>query len=558
MASISLSRVRQLQLVYRRFSTNPCFSVNPQYDAHVSNANGDYADQTIPYTSGSKQFASKQPSQFGSRSQIVQQKLAELKARSTITKPWCLKCGCPGHLIKNCRNAQRCFLCNGFGHKAFHCNKTLRVPPPQKIPNPRSGDKPKVAPVRRPQPTGSLPNLRSSAKPKFVPLRPRRTSQPSSPSSPMAFRPPIVEFEATPRSQAVEARLLKSFVLDDIAAWGPEKIERQLQATFPHENHVWIAALFDDFKYLIQAPTTAWLESMASIGFLRLDRIRFPIVAWERDFHEGMNLDQIWVRVYGYPLFLNEKREYEKLFNPWGAYVLEIDAGTDSGYDVRFIRVKLEICDRSLIPLKHLMPYRKPNGQRKLYDLEFEIESDKSETLNAWAGRKEGRPYPNGTAFGQNPPPAGAQQPPPPAQPPQGDGGFVFNGSELVLQNTSRIVATETPHVDALANGDMQGETMENVEQGDADTEALEGDAEQNDNTEDGVDGDEQQPTVIAGDFQFPAIEGFPAVPFPWTISLPPCSQCGYEGIDDFLIPTDETTFPPYQTWTMIVMKILP
>lgn len=159
-----------------------------------------------------------------------------------------------------------------------------------------------------------------------------------------------------------------------------------------------------------------------------------------------MPLEQIRVRIYGHPLYLNEQREYDKLFNPWGAYVLEIDAGTYSGYDVRFVRVKLEVCDRSLIPAKHLLPYRNPNGQRKVHDLEFEIKSDKSETLNAWARRKGGRQYPNGTEFGQTLDPAVVQPPPPP--PNTGEGGFVVNGNGLVLRNNNRVFAFETINLD--------------------------------------------------------------------------------------------------------------
>lgn len=45
---------------------------------------------------------------------------------------------------------------------------------------------------------------------------------------------------------------------------------------------------------------------------------------------------------------------------------------------------------------------------------------------------------------------------------------------------------------------------------------------------------------------EFPAILGFPAVPFPFYITIPPCSHYGFEGKDDFLIPTEDETFPPF------------
>lgn len=158
-----------------------------------------------------------------------------------------------------------------------------------------------------------------------------------------------------------------------------------------------------------------------SIGFVRLTAIRFPIVTWEKEFHEGALLEEIWVRLYGFPLFMNDLVEYEKISNPWRAYVLEIDAGTHSGCDVRFFRLRLEICSRHLIPKSHLVPYRNPAGKTGLYDLEIEIEGEKFESLHAWVGRKKGRPYPSGTEFSQTPGSSGLSRD---ANQPSGEGGF--------------------------------------------------------------------------------------------------------------------------------------
>lgn len=41
-----------------------------------------------------------------------------------------------------------------------------------------------------------------------------------------------------------------------------------------------------------------------------------------------MPMEVLWVRIYGYSLFMNDKSEYEKKFNPFGAYALEIDTVT--------------------------------------------------------------------------------------------------------------------------------------------------------------------------------------------------------------------------------------
>lgn len=86
---------------------------------------------------------------------------------------------------------------------------------------------------------------------------------------------------------------------------------------------------------------------------------------------------------------MNEWLQYEKLFNPFGEYVIEIDTATNSGHDVRFVCLRLEICDRKLIHKSHLVPYKSPSAKRCLYNLDTEIETDKAESLSAWARRKD-------------------------------------------------------------------------------------------------------------------------------------------------------------------------
>lgn len=160
-------------------------------------------------------------------------------------------------------------------------------------------------------------------------------------------------------------------------------------------------SVFDEFKYLIKAPSKLWLDSLATKGYLYLESVKFLIVAWEREFGEGLPLDVIWVRVYGFPLVMNEWLEIERIFNPFGAFLLQIDTATDNGYDVHFLRLKMEVCDRNCISKQHLVLLRRVDGRRSMYDLEIEIETPQIENLNTWARRKEGRPYPNGTEFGQ-------------------------------------------------------------------------------------------------------------------------------------------------------------
>lgn len=194
---------------------------------------------------------------------------------------------------------------------------------------------------------------------------------------------------------------MMSLVLDDIAGWGPERIERVLRKYF--DGHNWVAVVFDEYKYLIKAPNRPWLESIAARGFLRLENVKFPVMAWESGFGEGRPLQSVWVRIYGFPLYFNDLDEYERIFNPFGAFVLEVDPGTHSGYDVRFVRIRFGVCDLALLPRKHHAPYRNAAGFMSVYDLELEIETPATEAIAAWRARLQGRPYPNGTEFGQQP-----------------------------------------------------------------------------------------------------------------------------------------------------------
>ncbi|KAF3319911.1 hypothetical protein FCM35_KLT21825 [Carex littledalei] len=248
----------------------------------------------------------------------------------------------------------------------------------------------------------------------------------------MSIKPPLVVLEAKPWSQAIEANLMLNFVLDDIAAWGPEKVENVLRSKF--DKHRWVASVFDEYKYLIKAPNPTWLESVASRGYLRLRDLQFPVIAWDRGFSEGTPLQTVWVRIYNFPIFLDEFSEYDRVLNPFGAYVQEIDSATRNGYDVRFVRLRLAVCDIKLLPSTHLVPYRDPTGTLTKFDIDIEIENEHTEPLNAWASRKRGRPYPNGTEFGEserrdlggpiNPAPRGNSNQPPQSNTQQGGGSI--------------------------------------------------------------------------------------------------------------------------------------
>lgn len=249
----------------------------------------------------------------------------------------------------------------------------------------------------------------------------------------------------------------------------------------------------------------------------------------EKDFHERAPLEEIWVRVYGFPMFMNDLVEYEKIFNPWGAYVLEVDAGTHSECDVRFVRLRLEVCSQHLIPQTHLVPYRNLAGKKGLYHLEIEIEGDKSESLHAWARRKNGRPYPSGTEFGQTPGSGSASEPTGNANQPTGERGFFFSSNTLLLKSAnnretgpSALVESSPAKPNTLTNPTL---TVPNI-----------------DTTEDTTTPIGPMISVLT----IPAISGFPEIPILVVISLPPCDCCGYQFHEEsfFDFQEDEMSYP--------------
>lgn len=80
---------------------------------------------------------------------------------------------------------------------------------------------------------------------------------------------------------------------------------------------------------------------------------------------------------------LDEFAEYDWVLNPLGAYVQEIDSATRSGFDVRFVRLKLAVCDLKLLPKTHTVPYRDPAGVMSKYIIDIEVETEHTKPLNA-------------------------------------------------------------------------------------------------------------------------------------------------------------------------------
>lgn len=402
------------------------------------------------------------------RDQQIRKKVAEIRSRSTPLHPICMKCGEKGHKAHECRNARICFICNRSGHKGAFCDTVTSTSPHSRFSRgetnrfsehiamapPRRGyprTRPPYRPYQRHQhtshsgvpmagpdpipatqvppdrpftgvrnpPPQAAPHLSQapSGIAQTPPDRPVQRTQraeqprerpvlPAPPPTPPPVRdihPPILMLNSTPESEAILRELQMSFLLDDIAGWGPEKVERVLRYSFP--PFLWVVRVYDEFTYLIQAPSDDWLIAATRRRWLRVEEAQFPILRWDPSFNAGNHLHSVWVRVFGFPMDKWVWGEFNGIFMPFGAIVLELDPGTLSRYDYRFARIRIGIGNINVLPRHHSLTHRNASGFVSSYDLEFEIETDTSEPVNAWRGRLNGRPFPNGTPFGGRPAP---------------------------------------------------------------------------------------------------------------------------------------------------------
>lgn len=132
-------------------------------------------------------------------------------------------------------------------------------------------------------------------------------------------------FNSTPESEAIDRELQLSFLIDDIAGWGPEKVERVLRFCYP--PFLWVVQVFDEFVYLVQAPSDDWVASATRKKWLRLEDIQFPILKWDPSFDAGNRLHSVWIRIRGFPMNLWTWIEFANIVGPFGAVVLELDPG---------------------------------------------------------------------------------------------------------------------------------------------------------------------------------------------------------------------------------------
>ncbi|KAF3325408.1 hypothetical protein FCM35_KLT10479 [Carex littledalei] len=319
-----------------------------------------------------------------SKARLIRCKVEEIRSKSTQSNPMCLCCGSAGHLAKVCRNAQLCFVCNKFGHRSIVCRASTSIFPFTPIAKPKPPEIDRVSSPSLPSnldPTVADPPAPDSPillKQESTMTQLRTSSNNHSRAqaisvaraSTTTFRAPIQIFTPSPSVEAAEKDFKQSFILDDVAGWGPEQVERVLHRLF--DQYKWRVAVFDEFRYLIKAPSMAWKQATAKRGSLTLDGIQFPVIGWDPSLNEA----------------------------------------TRNRYDYRFARVRVGACDPAFFTEKHWMLVRNIAGYVSSFDLDIEVEIEQTESVNAWLARTPNfaptRP-PRGLATRRAPPP------PPPA-----------------------------------------------------------------------------------------------------------------------------------------------
>lgn len=147
-----------------------------------------------------------------------------------------------------------------------------------------------------------------------------------------------------------------SFLLSDVEHRGTERVTAALyKMSDPHSRHEWIVRIFDEYRYLIQAPSQFWLDYVLSKHTLRLENRDIPIQEWDPSYAQGMRMIPIWIRVRGFPMMLWQTKEFEALLEDFGAILLDQDPAT----------------------VNYWIMFKDASGHVSRYDILFKIENER-------------------------------------------------------------------------------------------------------------------------------------------------------------------------------------
>lgn len=221
------------------------------------------------------------------RSETARLKMEELRRLSSPNTPWCFRCGLKGHLAPACRNTVVGFACNRLGHRSSQCRAIWPANSPVHPLVPPS-QPPLISPPIAPPPTQintpllpTPPFLATSSNPSFpstaTPIQSNLADRDPMPSN-ATLHPAIMTFHATAASENLEAAFKMSFLLTDVEKWGLEWITAALYSMSGSQSrHQWVVGVFDDYRYLILAPSQFLLDFVLPKHTLHLENRDIPI-----------------------------------------------------------------------------------------------------------------------------------------------------------------------------------------------------------------------------------------------------------------------------------------
>jgi Domain of unknown function (DUF4283) len=138
-----------------------------------------------------------------------------------------------------------------------------------------------------------------------------------------------------------------SLILEDTTGISRVRIKMTLRHQISQIN--WVARIFDDNRYLMEAPNTRWHQQVTTHGALRIENVNLSAHFWDPVIDEDLHLRPVWILVRVFSMKLWYFHEFARIFEPYGQ-VLVLDPATVDNIDFRVACVRVGLCDKQDLP----------------------------------------------------------------------------------------------------------------------------------------------------------------------------------------------------------------
>lgn len=269
-----------------------------------------------------------------SSSSRLRSKLQSIKALSTKGTLVCFRCGDSGHLARSCHNALVCFACTKVGHRSKHC-PSLTMKPSQ-----------------------SRPLLTDAMKVTGRSL-------------------PVMRFAGTQAIRDFDAILRQGVVITDSYHKGAAFISSCLATRFPVNDFIWKVVPLTDDCFFIHPPDPDWRRIALQEKSVLLGDVVFPLEAFDScKFDGGWEPLPFRIKVYGLPYPLLQGAEIDRLASEIGGLVLQVDPLSSTRENLKYLRLKIGVSERSDIPSCRKMLFIVPGGISRYHWIQFVVEGE--------------------------------------------------------------------------------------------------------------------------------------------------------------------------------------